>query len=104
LKRKTSMVAGYERQLDRWTISEELGVCSADDVIVPLTARFGNEVWVLFGARLPVLLELHGKDTYSFLGETVVLQAGKYADVMYGAALAWREVAGVERVKEIYIS
>ncbi|TPX14608.1 uncharacterized protein E0L32_005300 [Thyridium curvatum] len=58
--------------------------------VVPKTTGYDDEIWVLQGAKHPVVLrpQKNGKQYFSFLGESVVLtDAERFADVMFGQAM-----------------
>jgi hypothetical protein len=72
-------------------------------VIVPNTARMEDEIWVLYGASMPVVLRPEFKNSYGFLGQAVVLkQDGSISDIMMGRAIELAEQESVE-TREIWL-
>jgi hypothetical protein len=57
----------------------------ATQAITTAKALLDDEIWVICGATLPVLLRPEGDDLYSFCGEVVLLDSnGNFSEVMTG--------------------
>jgi hypothetical protein len=72
-------------------------------IIVPNTARMEDEVWVLHGASMPVVLRPEFEDSYGFLGQALVLkQDGSISNLMMGRLIELAEQGWVE-MREIWL-
>ncbi len=76
--------------------------------VVPRTAGYNDEVWVLQGASYPVVLrpQWQNEGCFGFLGEAAVLErlgpAHRYADVMFGRVM--EDVRqGVKTLRDIHL-
>jgi hypothetical protein len=57
-----------------------------NDILVDAlhTARNGHELWVLYGARYPVILKHERNNSYSFINESLIWEEGMLSTIMFG--------------------
>ena len=52
-------------------------------------AACGDEVWVIRGARFPMVLRSEQGDRYSFISQALICESdGKISDIMFGSKIA----------------
>ena len=75
-----------------------------DNIIAPKYALLDDEVWVLHGSSMPVLLRAEGEDTYALLGEVLLLEDNALtpSPLMFGQLLQGTNISEVE-TREIWL-
>ena len=96
-------IAGFEG-LGKWGLvpgGEGVGVQEGEYAVTLGMASLDDEVWVLEGAKLPVLLRMEGDGSYSCCGEVVLFEAdGELSEVMTrGVGLGDEEA----EMKEVWV-
>jgi hypothetical protein len=98
-RQETSNTTGSP-DLRVWRVKGKAGHEGAQFAITSRPVVQDDEIWALFGVKMLVLLRPQGVDTYSFLGECVVVngeptgEEQNFADVMFGAAIRDADAPG----------
>ena len=73
-----------------------------DWVIGPKSARYDDEIWVLYGSTRPVVLRRNGKSHYGYLGDVLIYykESGAFSEVMFGQMVDRLQQGTSDRAQE----